>query len=347
MPVSIVGGRSSGKSVFVALLINTAIDFSVRMNRHFRVYMDPLTNKVVGEMLSSLKKSFWPPATIKGSLLEYEFSFGFSNPLQRAILSAKEGLAKLTEKVAFPTLVSRGELFNTITFKLIDIAGEDVEMLSRFIEESKESGVPLSEVLAPSLQYALDSDVIIFLIDSERVTSDRNDIRYDEMMKYDILMSQLYSFVGRYRSASERKTPLYPVFVLTKFDAVDPSLRKYLGVPDDFIRWIERLSDDRSLRWKFFHKFMNTFFKQSLSQIYGTALEGTELEDAPIFISYVLTELNEEGVMVPKIVKRGQANEILYSITEYEAFIGYFGKIADKISDKKRRDDESYAAGIG
>ena len=347
MPVSIVGGRSSGKSVFVSLLINTAIDYSVRMNRHFRVYMDPLTNKVVGEMLSSLKKSMWPPATIRGSLLEYKFSFGYSNHFQRFLLTIKEGYAKISEKMFSTTQISRGELFDTITFKLIDIAGEDVELLSSFIEESRESGLPLSEVLTPSLQYALNSDVIIFLIDAEKVTSDRTEKKYDEMMQYDILMSQLYSFVGRYRSRFEKKTPLYPVFVLTKFDAIDPSIRRYLGVSDDFIRWIERFSVDKDLRWKFFHKFMSTFFKQSLSQIYGVVLAGTELEDAPIFLSYVMTELNEEGVLVPKIVKKGQSNEILYSITEYEAFIRYFGKIANKISDKKRREEEEYAAGIG
>lgn len=339
MPVSIVGGRSSGKSVFVALLINTAINYSTKMKYHFRVYMDPITNKIVGDMLKSLKKSEWPPATIKGSILEYEFSFGYSNLIQRTIL---EGL----RSIGIP--VSPGEFFDTITFKLIDISGEDVEMLSKFLEEVKYGGVSPSEAIPPSLQYALNSDVIVFLIDSEKITDDRRDKRYDEMINYDILMAQLYSFLATYRSEYEGKeTPLFPVFVLTKFDAIDLSIRKGLGVPDDFIRWVERLSFNRDLRWKFFERFMNKFYRQSLSQIFGSVLKGTKLEDAPIFISYVLTELNEEGILVPKVVKRAHAIEIMFSETEYESFIGYFGKIAGRISDKKRGADEKYSNAIG
>lgn len=339
MPVSIVGGRSSGKSVFVALLINTAINYSTRMKYHFRVYMDPLTNRVVGEMLKSLKKSLWPPATIKGTLLEYKFSFGYSNLFQRSIL---QGL----KTIRVP--VSPGEFFDTITFKLIDISGEDVEMLSRYLEEAKRLGVNVSEIIPPTLQYAINSDVIVFLIDSEKITDDRNDKRYDAMIEYDILMAQLYSFIAAYRSEYMRKeTPLYPVFVLTKFDALDPSVRRGLGITGDITKWVENLSRNKDLRWEFFEKFMNKFYRQSLSQIFGVALKGVKLEDAPIFISYVLTELNEEGVMVPKVVKREQAFEILYSETEYEAFIDYFGKIAGKISDKKTSAEERYADAIG
>ena len=348
MPVSIVGGRSSGKSVFVALLINSAINYSVSKKNYFRVYRDPATCTVTGEMLSSLKNSLWPPATIKGSLLEYSFSFGYSNVLTRALLGLKEGVGKQVGKIV-EKQVSRGELFNTVTFKLIDIAGEDVEMLSRFLEESKSSGVPFSDDVAPSLQKALGSDVIVFLIDSEKITADRNDPRYKEMLAYDIIMSTLISYVSQHRTSYEKEAkPLYPVFILTKFDAIDPIIRKGQGLQDNYVQWIEKLSDDRSIRKKFFNSFMNTFFRGTLSSIFGSSLVGTELEDAPIFISYTQTELNEDGILVPKVVKRGQANEILYSESEYTSFISYFGKIANKISDKKNPEGESQAAvGVG
>lgn len=342
MPVSIVGGRSSGKSVFVSLLINTAINYSTKMKYHFRTYMDPLTNKVVGEMLKSLRKSQWPPVTLKGTVLEYMFSFGYSNVFQRAIL---QGL----RTIGVPA--SPGEFFDTITFKLIDVAGEDVEMLSRYLEEAKRIGADPSEYISPSLQYVLNSDVIVFLIDSEKITDDRSDKRYDEMINYDILMAQLYSFMANYRSEYKKKeTPLYPVFVLTKFDALEPAIKKGLGIPSDstsFIAWIEKLSFDRNLRWNFFELFMRKFYRQSLSQIFGVALKGMKLEDAPMFISYIATELNENGVLVPKVVKRAQAIEIVYSETEYERFIDYFGKIAGNISDKKKKADERYTDTIG
>ncbi|MEM4888438.1 MAG: hypothetical protein QXJ64_03225 [Thermosphaera sp.] len=338
MPVSIIGGRGSGKSVFVSLLIYTAIKYSTEMKYHFRVYMDPLTNKIVGEMLKSLKKSLWPPATLKGTVLEYTFSFGYSNIIQRAIL---QGL----RTVGIP--VSPGEFFDVITFKLIDISGEDVEMLSKYVEEAEHVKGDIFEHMPPALQYALNSDVLVFLIDSAKVTDDRSDKRYDEMIDYDILMAQLYSSVAKYRRKyRKKKTPLYPVFVLTKFDALDPKIMTGLGVSPDVTSWVEKLSHNRNLRWRFFELFMKKFFEQSLSQIFGGALKGVKLEDAPIFISYVNTELNEDGILVPKVVTVAHAVEIMYSETEYKAFIDYFGKIAGKISDKKKSYEERFVDAI-
>jgi hypothetical protein len=347
LPVSIVGGRSSGKSVFVALLLNTAINYSVTKRNDFRVYRDPITCTVTGEMLTALKKSMWPPATIKGSLLQYDFSFGYSNVFTRSLLAVKEKAGTQIRKIKERD-TTRGELFNTVNFKLIDIAGEDVEMLSKFLEESKNSGLPITDSVAPSLLNALGSDVIVFLLDSEKIAADRNDPKYDEMLKYDTIMSSLISYIGKYRSRYEKsKRHLFPVFILTKFDAINPGIKKSLGIPaEDYIQWVEKMSNDRTLRWKFFNNFMKTFFRSSLSQIYGASLVGTEMQDAPIFISYALTELNEDGILVPKVVKRGQANELIYSETEYESFIKYFGKIANKISDKKG-EEESDAVGIG
>lgn len=339
MPVSIVGGRSSGKSVFVSLLINTAINYSTKLKYHFRVYMDPLTNKVVGEMLKSLKKSTWPPATIKGTLLEYTFSFGYSNIFQRALL---QGL----KTIGIP--VSPGDFFDVVTFKLIDIAGEDVETLSKQLEEAKSSGSSFLDYISPTLRYALNSDVIVFLIDAEKITDDRNDKRYDEMINYDILMSQLYSFLAVYRKEYMKKdTPLFPVFVVTKFDALDPAIKRGLGIPPEPMAWLEKLGQSRELRWSFFENFMRRFYRQSLSQIFGAVLKGIKLEDAPLFISYVATELNEDGILVPKVVKKAHANELVYSESEYEAFITYFGKIAGKISDKKTRPEERFADAVG
>lgn len=288
--------------------------------------MDPLTSKVVGEMIKSLKKSMWPPATIKGTLLEYEFEFGYSNVFQRAL---HQGLKALRLQV------SPQDYYNIIKFKIIDIAGEDVELLGMQLEEAKRAGVDPMEYVSSSLQYALKSDVIVFLIDAEKVTDDRSDKRYDEMVNYDILMSQLYSFLAGYRiHYLKKQTPLFPVFVLTKFDAMDPNIRKGLGIPPDLQTWIRRFSVDREQRWKFFHEFMRKFYRQSLALIYGAGLKGVKLEDAPIFISFVSTELNEDGIMVPKVVTKEHAIEIDYSETEYIAFIDYFGKIAGKISDK-------------
>ncbi|MEM0348229.1 MAG: hypothetical protein QW309_06145 [Zestosphaera sp.] len=344
MPVAVIGSRSVGKSVFVSLLANTAISYGVKMNRHFRLYMDPQTNKVVGEMLKSLKNSMWPPATLKGTLLEYEFSFGYSNAFQRFL----SGIEKI-----LPTKIPKGELFDVITFRLFDVAGEDVESLSKVLEDAKKRRISQAEALSDlpaTLRYTLGSDVLVFLVDASKVTVDRKDPRWNEMINTDILMAQLYSFLAQYRSLTQGGSVLYPVFVLVKFDAMDPPIMQALGVSGgDYEKWIKRLGEDRMLRWRFFEKFMSTFFRQSLSQIYGVVLRDKkmELEEAPIFVSYVATELNEDGQYVPKVERRGLENVIRYSESEYEAFIRYFGKIAGKISDKRISEEESYVADVG
>ncbi|MEM2614551.1 MAG: hypothetical protein QXO15_10100, partial [Nitrososphaerota archaeon] len=120
-----------------------------------------------------------------------------------------------------------------------------------------------------------------------------------------------------------------------------------LGISSDIMSWVEKLSHDRNLRWSFFESFMRKFYRQSLSQIFGVALKRVELEDAPMFISYVATELNEEGVLVPKVVKKAHALEVMYSEIEYELFIDYFGKIAGKITDKKKSSEERFSDAIG
>jgi hypothetical protein len=349
MPVSIVGGRSSGKSVFVALLINTAINYGATNKDDFKLYRDATTCTITGEMLASLKKSLWPPATIKGSLLEYNFSFGYIRPLAKKLMETevkvRETIRRINEKSGKTV---RSKYYNEFPFKLVDIAGEDVELLNRFLEESKNTGVPISEAVAPSLLSALSSDVIVFLIDCEKIATDRKDPRYAAMLDYDTLMSSLVAFVSKYRSMREKqKAGLYPVFVLTKFDGIDPSIRKGLGVSEDFVQWVEKLGNDRSFRLKFFNNFMASFFRSTLVAIRGASLAGTELEDGPIFISYALTELNDEGILVPKVVRKGQANEIMYSELEYERFIRYLGKISKDLSDKKKPETESLAVGIG
>jgi hypothetical protein len=349
MPVSIVGGRSSGKSVFVALLINTAINYGAKNKYDFKLYRDTNTCTITGNMLGSLKMSLWPPATIKGSLLEYNFSFGYiriwAKKLMETELALREKIGKINET---SSRTDRRKYFNEFPFKLVDIAGEDVELLNKFLEESKRTGVPINEAVAPTLLSALNSDVLVFLIDCEKIATDRKDPRYNAMLDYDTLMSSLIAFVSKHRSMNERENVnLFPVFVLTKFDGIDPVIKKGLGVSENYIQWVDKLGNDKSFRLKFFEHFMTSFFRSTLVAIRGASLVGTELEDGPIFVSYALTELNDEGILVPKVIQKGQANEIMYSEVEYKRFIRYLGKISKKLSDKKKSDTDIPAVGIG
>lgn len=65
--------------------------------------------------------------------------------------------------------VSPGEFFDSVIFRLIDIPGEDVGLLSRYPEEANRLGEDMSEALSPALQRTLFSDAVVLLIGSEKI----------------------------------------------------------------------------------------------------------------------------------------------------------------------------------
>ncbi|MEB3778739.1 MAG: hypothetical protein GSR85_00690 [Desulfurococcales archaeon] len=348
MSVAIIGGRGTGKSVFVGLLATSAINYAAERNRHFRYWTDPIFTGVIGDIVASLKLRRWPTATLKGTLSEYEFYFGYTDALRRALISGGEILEKVTRGLIKPR---KGELFNVIKFKLFDISGEDVDYVSSAVKLAKDRGVQVFDLLPPNLKMLLDVNVLVFLVDSSRVTTDIESPKYREMIEYDNLMAQLVSLVAAYKSAKYSgrvgRLKLFPVIVFTKFDMVDRKILRSLGIPDNYADWIRSHQDKREVIRDRLSKFMLKFYRHSKVLVDGGSLMGVELERAAMFISYIKTELNEEGVLVPRVYSPdGVSYELDYSITEYKAFIEYFGKIAGEIK-AERKEMEDYVTGLG
>ncbi|ADM27642.1 hypothetical protein Igag_0819 [Ignisphaera aggregans DSM 17230] len=342
MTVGIVGGRGTGKSVFVALLAQSAINYTNEMKAHFRYYTDPKFTAVIGDIITSLKMKMWPPATLKGSLIEYRFWFGYSNILTRWLVDTWGPIDKLMEILNF----ERAKLFNIVEFSLYDISGEDVDILRQALARS-EHGESIDEILPQNLRRLLECDVLVFLIDASKITTDINDPAYKEMLEYDNVMAQLMSTVALYRSRRYRgkQNRLFPVFVVTKFDTLEPKIRRALGIPDSYSHWVASVSrDDIEDR---VDKILYRFFQHTRALVLGGTLHGVELEKARAFVSYVETELNEEGVPVPKVYSPdGISYEISYSRSEYIEFIKYFGKIANKIK-VSHEEPGKYVVGLG
>jgi len=332
--VGIIGGRGVGKTVFVSLLATTAINYAVETKQHFRYYTFPEFTTVVHEIVESLKLRRWPPATLKGSLSEYRFWFGYSRLLSgnlNKFYDSLENLVGLIRRLEIP----RRELYNTIEFSLYDVSGEDVDIIFRAAALAKERGTSVLEMIPENLKAVLDCDVLVFLIDSSKITTDNTDPKYKEMLDYDGLMADLMSLVALYRSSKYgvKAGKLFPVFVFTKFDAVDKKVLRALGIPDNFDKWfLEKSRDRREINERLI-EFMKRFYQHTLAITYGGTIMGVELERAQIFVSYLMTELSEEGIPVPKVVKAldGISYDLAYSRTEYIRFIDYFGKIANEI----------------
>jgi len=297
------------------------------MKEHFRYYTDPKFTATIGDIVASLKMKMWPPATLKGSLIEYRFWFGYSNTLTRWLINPWGPIDKLIEALN----LERARLFNIVEFSLYDISGEDVDMLRQAIARSEREET-IEEILPQNLRRLLDSNVLVFLIDASKVTTDINEPTYKEMLEYDNVMAQLMSTVALHRSRrySAKQNKLFPVFVITKFDALEPKIRRALGIPDNYHQWIS--SVNRDVIEDKVDKILYRFFQHTRALVLGGTLHGVELERAKTFVSYVETELNEEGAPVPKVHSPdGISYEISYSRNEYVEFIKYFGKIANRI----------------
>ena len=344
MPVGIVGGRGSGKSVFVSLLASTAISHSIESKDKFRYYTDPVFTDAIGKIVSSLKMKAWPPANLKGTLSKYQFHFGYSrkvgeilNPIAKSIPGNKMRLSPET-------------LFNIVRFNLYDVAGEDVEMIRHVASEVRERDGVLLDELPKDLRTILDCNVLVFLVDSSKIVSDSSDPKYQEMLDYDNLMAELISLVAKYKSRnakSNKEKKIYPVFVLTKFDTVDSKVTKSLGLDQNYSDWLHNRSRKKDAN-KFAIRLMKKFFSHTLALIYGGLLMDVELDKGQFFFSYIGSELNEEGIPVPKLLpSRGDmSNELDYSYNEYRAFVEYFGEISKEIGGKSTTPGK-YVVGLG
>jgi hypothetical protein len=334
MAVGIIGGRSTGKTVFVSLLATTAINYTVETKQHFRYYATPEFTTVIQDIIASLKLRRWPPATLKGSLVEYKFWFGYSKKLSGILNPLYDKLEELSASIK-RLEIPRRELYNIIEFGLYDLAGEDVDIIFRAASLAKERGASVIEMLSENLKAVLDCDVLVFLIDSSKVTTDNTDPRYKEMLDYDGLMASLMSLVAMYRSKKYgiKAGKLFPVFVFTKFDTVDRKVLNAIGISENIDRWLIEKRKERKEIAERLTGFMKRFYQHTLALVYGGTLMGVELERAEVFVSYLMPELSEEGIPVPKVVKApdGVSYDLVYSRSEYYRFIDYFGKIANEI----------------
>jgi len=350
MTVGIIGGRSTGKTVFVSLLATTAINYSVETKYHFRYWTSPEFTPVIQDSIASLKLKKWPPATLKGSLAEYKFWFAYSRKFSGILISLINEVEKLSAFIKRLD-IPRKELYNIIEFRLYDLPGEDVDTLLKTGPSiAKERGISVIDTLSENLKKVLDCNVLVFLIDSSRISTDNTDPKYKEMLDYDGLMATLMSLVAEYRSRKygSKAGKLFPVFVFTKFDTVDRKVLNDIGISENIEGWfIEKSKERKDIAERLF-KFMKRFYRHTLALAKGgTVIKGVPLEKAEIFVSYLMPELSEEGIPVPRVKKVDEISyELVYSMSEYFRFIDYFGTIADDIKKEQKIISES-VTGLG
>ena len=258
MPVGIVGDRGSGKSVFVSLLAKAARDYSNRTDgERFRTFVSSAFSQKTGDIVSSLTSGSWPSATLKGTLSQYNFAFGYRKPL--------------TQKF-------RVKSFNKIDFNIFDIAGEDVALIKQISNRlSRDRSLNLVDELPDNLKQILDCNILVFLIDASKITIEKRTKKSQAMQDYDTVMATLIALVTQYKrrsnNQSKKSRKLYPIFVITKTDAIAPNILEAIGVPRDFAlkgghNFIASLAGgDKKERQSYASALMKEFFPFTLAQI--------------------------------------------------------------------------------
>ena len=320
MAVAILGDRGCGKTVFLSLLYETQINYANETKGDFRFISSPGYVNTMGKIVSGLRMGNWPEATLKGLLAKYWFLYGY--------------------RKRFPP-----NKYDAVRFTIYDIAGEDVNIIDELITPYQEAGgldTIIYEDLPEGLKTLLDCNVLVFLIDASRINSTPRSEEYEAMMAYDTFMATLISIVAEYKSKKagelKEKSKLYPVFVLTKFDTVDRKIFENIKLPNRFPEPDKRNAKKRK---EYAEKIMEKFYRQTLALKYGGKLLNVDFDKAGYFFSQIISELDEDGEQVPRLITKDSASYgIDYSYKEYRGFIEYFRDIARQMPDEVKDEQE-------
>lgn len=310
MPTAILGDRACGKTTFLALLYAAQIEYTNNMENKesFKFTAEPNVAAYMGEMHNQLRIGRWPDATIKGHSTKIGFTFGY-----KTIASMLPGWIK-NKGWAKP--------YSTLQFTVYDVAGEDVQDIIRTPDGYLSAEIPEES------KELLESRVLVFLIDAQKISAKVRSKQYLKMINYDKEMATLTSLIASYNSMKpnpeERK--IYPVIVFTKFDTVPRATLQEMGLGETYPD-----AKDYKKRKEFAETIMRRFYKQTLAYLKGGMLKGVSFDEAAYIFSEVQTEFNEEdGFVSPKM----KGDEVDFSYSEYSYFIEHFRRVANEMPDE-------------
>jgi hypothetical protein len=324
LTVGILGPRETGKTVFISLLENAAINYRQREDKDFEFNFHPAIIPDLDQGRIDLLTGKWPGATPLGQPSEYDLRFGYPRRIGG---------------------IMTGRVY--LDFTIFDIGGEDVSEAARMTGRlPKEDRKKFIDSLSPSMRKILDSNVLVFLIDSGMIETHGRDRpeQYEKMLNYDRDMAQIISLTEWYKAAvQERGAKMYPIVFLTKFDKIETDVLKAIGLPTNFSDLEVRTkltglfrNKEREQRRQFGEAIMERFFPNSMGHLHGASLagakigEGVKYDNLQFFFSSLATKVDDDGTRIPDITTdaNGKIFSLSYSEDEYVSFIKYLGEVA-------------------
>ena len=303
--IVILGDRDSGKTTFLALLYAAQVKSGATRADDFRFHVDLASIEEISEAFQQLMSGSFPDSAAKEGISDINFHVGCRRS-RLGILSRRRSKAWSPDTSA--------------SLHFVLLRNLDAEM-ARF-----RSGSSLANA---NLRDVLESDAMIILVDSTRLSVVDEENPHGTMSNYDGAVESLLTALQRSRARGAPKR-FHPIFLFSKFDSVsEEALRraKIEDAPPSVRETTRRAAYARAL--------LDTNLPKTIAKITDREVQGVRFATPSYFFSRVATEAatrdRREGVRL----RRGEDGgwELDYSVDEYLALLERLRTIATEAGD--------------
>lgn len=301
--VVIVGDRNSGKTTFLGLLYAAQVKFGSDKADGFRFHAAFESLDEISGVFQRLMSGSFPDAATKEGVREIAFRLS-SRRAALGILSRRRSRGSSPDPSA--------------SFQLI--------LLKSFEDELARSrnGGSVDHV---TLSDALTSDAIVIMVDATSLAGAEEEGELAPLGKYDGAVEALLMAIKRSRDQAEGKM-LYPIFVFSKFDRVDPEVLRRANLdaePPDVGK--------KGPHAEYAEKLVARSMPKTMAAIRSGGRRGLQFAAPSYFFSWVRTDQPVPGRAERIRLRRSGVVgwEPDYPSNEYLAFLECLGGIAADI----------------
>lgn len=297
--VVVVGDRGSGKTTFLALLYSAQVATGSEPADDFRFHVAFDSMDEISGVFQQVMAGSFPDAAAKEGIRGITFRLGHR----------KAGLR------VWSRLRSRGwPSESPVALQLIVLRNLE-DQVSRFHTGSSLADTALRDVLA--------SDAVAVLVDAGKFAAAIEDGQPGPMGKYDAEVESVLGAIQRSRGQGGR--PVHPIFIITKFDSVDPeALRasKVDGAPPEIGK--------RGPRTAYAEALLDRHLPRTMAKVKARQPRGSVFARPSYFFSWLRTERGAPGSSARIRLRRtaGAGWRPDYSEGEYRALLEHLSRIA-------------------
>lgn len=312
MNIAIIGEKDSGKTTFLVLLYAAQIKYSDVSEGEFRFYINPKSIKIMSEEYNRMQMGTWPSEKLISTVDGISFLYGREDD------SAINSFMKIFGKPkSMPTI--------SLNFSICDFSDKE---LSDMVNSNTMTFMNISK----KVESLLGTRVLIIILDSSKLKRTRfakektkkevEGQNKEAGKNSDGYISNALINISRYN-----RDKIYPIFVFTKFDLIDPRVLFDLKLPKR-----PPAINNLANRKKFAERLLTKFYPNTLKMINGDK----EINyDGHCFFTKIATQKNSDGSLSPALKpKKEFGYELDCSYQEFNGFIEHIENISELVENK-------------